>query len=115
MKDEIKEYIDKQKSPQREILNEVARIIMTNLPGCRGKKGWGAVILAGGKFYFAAANDHVKIGFAITGLSQEEADLFQGKGKTMRHVKISSLEDIDAKKLAEMIKLVNKKAVCVPC
>ena len=115
MKDEIKEYIDKQKSPQKEILEEVARIFRTALPGCQGKKAWGAVILAGGKFYIAAAKDHVKIGFAITGLSEEETGLFEGKGITMRHLKIPSLKDVDAKKLTKLIKLVNKRAVCIPC
>ncbi len=115
MKDEVKAYIDKQKSPQKEILEKVRNIFMKTLPSCEAKKAWGVVTFAEKKFYIAAMIDHVNVGFAITGLSQDETELFRGQGKTMRHIEIYSLEEIDPKKLAKLIKLVNKKAVCVPC
>lgn len=56
--------------------------------------------------------NRVNIGFAINGLSKEEIGLFEGSGKTMRHIKIHSLEDIDEKKPVKLIKLVDKKAIC---
>ena len=55
------------------------------------------------------------VGFAINGLSKEEIGLFEGSGKTMRHIKIHSLDDIDTEKLVKLIKLVDKKAICKPC
>ena len=76
---------------------------------------WGAVTFAGGKFYIAAMKNRVHVGFAITGLNKEEISMFEGSGKTMRHVKIPTLEDIDEKKLVKMIKMVDKKAICKPC
>ncbi len=39
----------------------------------------------------------------------------QGSGKTMRHIKINSLKEIDEKKLIELIKLVHKKVSCGSC
>jgi hypothetical protein len=57
----------------------------------------------------------VHVGFAITGLTKEEINLFEGGGKTMRHIKIYSLDEIDEEKLVKLIELVDKKAVCHPC
>ena len=76
---------------------------------------WGVITFAGGKFYLAAMKNRVHVGFAINGLSNEEIDFFEGNGKTMRHIKINAVEDIDEKRLGELILLVNEKATCHPC
>ncbi len=52
------------------------------------------------------------VGFAITGLSKDEMRLFEGTGKTMRHIKIPTIEDVDEEKLVKLIEIVNKKAIC---
>ena len=59
--------------------------------------------------------NRVHVGFAITGLNKEEISLFEGNGKTMRHIKIPTLEKIDEKTLVKLIKIVDKKAICKPC
>jgi len=41
--------------------------------------------------------------------------LFEGKGKTMRHIKIPTLESIDENRLVKLIEMVDKKAICRPC
>jgi hypothetical protein len=112
---EVVEYIDKQESPQKEILKKVRKIFLKTLPKCDEQMKWGVPVYARGKFYIAALKNHVNIGFAINGLSKNEIRLFEGGGKTMRHTKIHSLEDIDERKLVRLIKLVNKKAVCKQC
>ena len=110
----VYEYISKQKSPQKEILQRVRKIFLSTLPSCEEKMMWGAVTYDGGKFYLAAMKNRVHVGFTITGLNQEERDLFEGTGKTMRHIKINSAEDINEKHLVKLIKLVEKKSMCVP-
>ncbi len=115
MDEKVEEYIEKQHSPQKEILKRVRKIFLKTLPGCEEKSAWGVVAFAGGKFYLAAMKNRVHVGFAIRGLDEEEVRLFEGSGKTMRHIKISSLEDIDEKRLAKLIKMVDKKAVCEGC
>jgi len=115
MNKEVEEYIEKQKSPQKEILQKVRKIFQKTLPNCEEKMTWGCVTFAGGKFYIAAMKNRVHIGFTINGLNKEEIGLFEGSGKTMRHIKIHSLEDIDEKKLVKLIKIVDKKAICKPC
>jgi hypothetical protein len=41
-----------------------------------------------------------------------EISLFEGSGKTMRHIKIPTLENIDKNRLVKLIKMVNEKAIC---
>jgi uncharacterized protein YdhG (YjbR/CyaY superfamily) len=114
MDEQVNEYIEKQKSPQKEILQEVREIFQKSLPSFEEKMRWGVPTFTGGKFYIAAMKNRVHVGFAINGLNKDEIDLFEGSGKTMRHIKIPTLEDIDEKKLINLIEMVDKKAICKP-
>ena len=114
MDKKVEEYIEKQQAPQRDILKKVRNLILESLPNCDEKAAWGVVTFAGGKFYLAALKNKVHIGFAINGLRKEEISQFEGSGKTMRHIKIFSLSDIDDEKLIKLIKMVDKKAFCHP-
>ena len=115
MDHQVDEYIEKQKSPQKEILQKVRKIFQKTLPSCEEKMAWGVVTFAGGKFYIAAMKNRVHVGFAVTGLAKDEISLFEGSGKTMRHVKIPALESIDENRLVKLIQLVDKKAICSSC
>lgn len=114
MDEAVKKYIEKQQAPLREILTKVRKLILETLPNSDEKSAWGVVAFAGGKYYMAAIKNKVHVGFAINGLSKEEISLFEGSGKTMRHIKIHSLAEIDQNKLVKLIKLVDEKAVCEP-
>ena len=115
MNNEADAYIEKQKSPQKEILQELRRMFRETLPNCKEEMRWGVVTFGDGKFYVAAMKNRVHVGFAITGLSNEEMSLFEGNGKTMRHIKISTIESIHKKNLPKLIRLVDQKAACKPC
>jgi uncharacterized protein YdhG (YjbR/CyaY superfamily) len=108
-------YIEKQKSPQKEILKRVRKIFQETLPNCEEKMTWGVITYASGKFYIAAMKNRVHVGFAVTGLSEDEISMFEGSGKTMKHIKIPTLESIEKNRLAKMIELVDKKTICKPC
>ena len=115
MDKQVEEYIEKQESPQKEILLKVREIFLKTLPNCEEKKTWGVVVFGNDKFYIGSIKNRVHVGIAINGLDKEEIDLFEGSGKTMRHIKIHSLGDIDEKKLVKLIKLVDQKSICNPC
>jgi hypothetical protein len=115
MDKQVDDYIEKQKSPQKEILQKVRKIFQKTLPKCEEKMAWGVVTFAGGKFYIAAMKNRVHVGFAINGLNKEEVGLFEGSGETMRHIKIPRLENVDEKTLVTLIKMVDKKSICKPC
>jgi hypothetical protein len=112
---QVTEYIEKQKSPQKEILQTLRRIFHETLTSAEEKMRWGAPTFAKGKFYIVALKNHVNVGFAISGLNKDEIGMFEGSGKTMRHVKIHSLEEVNEKKLSNLIELVSKKAICNEC
>jgi len=115
MDEKVKQYIDKQKSPQKEIILSVRKIFFKIIKNCEEKYGWGVIVLCGGKFYIAAMKSRVHVGFSIIGLDKEEITLLEGGGKTMRHIKIPDLASIDEAKLEKLIALVDKKAKCVEC
>ena len=115
MDKQVNEYMEKQKSPQKEILGELRRIFHKSLLNLEEKMRWGVPTFAGGKFYIAAMKNRVHVGFAISGLNKDETSLFEGTGKTMKHIKIQKIEDIDEKKLVDLIELINKKAICSEC
>lgn len=115
MDKKVEKYIEKQSSPQKEILMRLRSILHSTLPDSDEKMRWGVPTFGDGKFYIVALKDHVNLGFAIKGLSKEDIKLFEGTGKTMKHIKIHSLEDIDENKLVELIELVDKKAICKQC
>jgi hypothetical protein len=62
-----------------------------------------------GKYYIVALKDHVNLGFSLENLSKEEKALLEGAGKTMRHIKIRSLKDINEKEIVRLLRIVNKK------
>ena len=103
----VNQYIEKQKSPQREILQKLRKIILRTFPKIKEEMKMGVPWY--GKYYLVALKDHVNIGFCIGGLSEKEQDLFEGKGKMMRHLKVFSLKEIDEKKMIKLLKLVEKK------
>jgi hypothetical protein len=105
MKKEVEQYIEKQKSPQKEICRELRKIIVRAFPDIKEKFKLG-VPWYEGKYYIVALKDHVNLGFSLKGLSREEVALFQGSGKTMKHIKIGSLEDIDEEKIVKLLKIV---------
>ena len=108
----VKSYIAKQKSPQKEIIKKLRRIVFKSFPKMEESFKNG-VPWYEDKYYLVGFKDHVNMGFSVHGLSKKERDLFEGKGKLMRHIKFFNQEDIDEKKVTRLIKLVAKKYV--PC
>ncbi len=110
MNKEVEKYIKKQKSPQKEICQKLREIIIKAYPKIE-EEMWVGVPFYDHRYYFVALKDHVNMGFAINGLSKEEIALFEGNGKTMRHIKIHSVDDIDEKQIVKLMKIA-KKAKC---
>ena len=110
MSKEVSDYIKKQRSPQKEICQRLRKIIKKAFPGIE-ETMWVGVPWYGTRYYIVALKDHVNIGFPIKGLYKKELSLFEGKGKTMRHIKIYSVADIDEKQIVKLLKIA-KKAKC---
>ena len=113
MNKEVSEYIEKQKSPQREICKKLRKILLKTLPKINEQKKLGVAWY--GKYYIVGLKDSVNLGFSVKGLSKKDMDNFKGKGKMMRHLKFKELQEIDEARIVELIKLVDKKAECDEC
>ena len=106
MDEKIREYIDKQKSPQKEICKKLHSIIIKTFPSINNKMKLG-VPMYEDKYYIVALKDHVNLGFSMKGLTKEQIGLFSGSGKTMKVIEINSLKDIDQKKIIKLLKMIN--------
>jgi hypothetical protein len=115
MDEKVDEYINKQKSPQKEICQRLRKIILKTIPEINEEMRAGVPCYGHtkedicGKYYIAALKDHVNLGFTLKGLSQKEIKLFEGTGKTMKHIKVYSLKDLDEQKIVKLINLVKEK------
>ena len=103
----VNDYIEKQKLPQKEICQKLREIILETFPDIEEEMKLG-VPWYEGKYYIVALKGHVNLGFSLKGLSKKEIELFEGGGKTMKHIKIRSLNEIDEKKIVELLKVVKE-------
>jgi len=109
MGNKIDDYLQKQPLPQKEICQELRGLILKTFPDVKEEMKWGVPAFADGRFYIVALKDHVNLGFSSKGLSKEEIALFDGGGKTMRHIQIAGLGDMDKKRITKLLKLVYGK------
>lgn len=103
----VDNYIQKQKSPQKEILIQLRKLIKKTIPNIFEEMKMG-VPWYEGKFYLVALKGHVNWGFAYNNKLGKYEKLLEGKGQYMRHIKFFSLEDINSAELTALIKLVKK-------
>lgn len=114
MDKDVTKYIEKQKSPQKEICQHLRAIIHATFPGITEEMKVGVPCYgvskedACGSFYIAALKDHVNLGFSLKGLSKKQQEFFEGSGKTMKHIKVFSVVDIDEEKIIRLLKMVKK-------
>ena len=101
----VEEYISEPNTSQKEICQILRELILKTFPGIKEEMKYG-VPYYGNKFYIVALKTHVNLGFSIEGLTSEEIKVFEGTGKTTRHIKIKSKEAIDKEKLIKLLKIV---------
>ena len=107
MNKELDDYTEKQKSPQKEICKRLRKIILETFPDIKEEMKLG-VPWYEGKYYIVGLKDHVNLGFSLKGLSKKEIELFKGGGKTMKHIEIRSLNEIDEKEIVKLLKVVKE-------
>jgi hypothetical protein len=110
MSNKVDDYINRQGSPQKEICQHLRSLILKTIPTTKEEMKWGVPAFADGKFYIVALKDHVNLGFSIKGLTKEDMALFDGGGKTMKHIEVDAVENIDEQRITELLKLVAERA-----
>ncbi len=98
-------WIDRQESPQRAILRELRGMIGETAPELEEKVKWSAPWYEGSDnvAYLACQPKYVTFGFC-KGAELRDADgSLEGTGKSMRHVKVRSLDDELRKRLRMLL------------
>ena len=90
MDKKVSEYFDKQKSPQKEICNELRKIVIKVLSNPQEEMKWGVPSYVDGKLYIVALKDHVNFGY-------------NDGSKNMKHIEIKSIDEINQKIIIETI------------
>ena len=107
LSNKVDDYLEKQKSPQKQICQKLRNIILKTFPNIKEEMKLG-VPWYEGRYYMVALKNYVNLGFSLKGLSSQEVRLFEGSGKTMKTIKICSLEEIDEERIVELLKVVKE-------
>ena len=110
MNQKVEKYFDQQTLSNRELLIELRSLIMDTIDDCDEDFKWGVPVYDNGRIYTTALKGRVNIGFVVNGLSEKQISTLEGTGKTMRHIKIATLDDIKKYHVKEIIQLVHKNA-----
>ena len=104
----VHQYFEKTSSPQKEICLKLREIILQVFPDITEAMKSGVPAYADGIFNIRIRQNQINLEFSIAGLTKKQLALFEGSGKTMRHIKICMLDDIDEKKLVKLLKMAGK-------
>jgi len=111
MHKKVSEYFEKQSVEHKQILEQLRELILKTFPGISEDFLWGVPAYDGGRFYLVALKNQVNLGVSIINLEKEEIALFEGSGKTARHIKVFDLLSKEEQaSIIEKLKLVKEKA-----
>src|SRR5690554_6763331 len=107
MNAQVTDYINTAPAEQKEIMEQIRKLIHQNVPGASEEFKWSRPIFKTDKefAYLQANKNHVNLGF-YKGFEKlnDPNRLLEGTGKTMRHIKLRKIEDVDEKLLSEWFK-----------
>jgi hypothetical protein len=109
MHPQVRVYLEKQSPDRRKIMEKLREILIDAVPNLNEKMEYG-VMCYDDLYYIANLPKQINMGFSIIGLTPEEIKLFQGTGKTMRHLKFLDIDSINKEELVKIIRLVHDKA-----
>lgn len=109
MNSEVTDYINKAPKEQQEIMNAIRSLVHQSVNNVTEEFKWSRPIFKLEKdfAYLQANKSHVNLGF-YTGFQKlsDPKGLLEGTGKTMRHIKLRTVKDIDSELLKEWFVIV---------
>ncbi|HOI76831.1 MAG TPA: DUF1801 domain-containing protein [Methanofastidiosum sp.] len=102
---EVSEYINNLPEDKKEIVKALREIILSIDPSLNESLKWKQPVYSnkGDICYIFPTGGHVNLGFYRAIELKDPKKLLQGTGKTMRHIKIKSLEQIDKEYFWELV------------
>ena len=101
----VAEYIDELDGWRAEAVSALRRLVIEAAPHAEESFKWARPVYEhnGPLCYIMAHKNHVNLGFSRGVDLPDNADILEGSGKQMRHVKVTSVEDIDEEVLRGLI------------
>ncbi|HLW38919.1 MAG TPA: DUF1801 domain-containing protein [Brumimicrobium sp.] len=109
---QINDYIEKADTVQSEIMQKVRGLIHQNIPNIKEEFKWNRPIFKTTKdiAYLQANKTHVNLGFYKDFEKLNDPDKkLEGTGKTMRHIKLRKVADVDEEQLSDWFKVLSEK------
>ncbi len=103
----VDKYIEKQKSPQKEICKKLRKIVLKIKPNAKEEiKYRGLVFVIDAKLICGIfiRKNHISVEFSFGARMPDPDNFLEGSGKYRRHIKIFQQEDIKNKKVEYYIK-----------
>ena len=106
MNNQVNEYINNAPKEQKEILETIRLLIHKNVENVTEEFKWSRPVFKSTKAfaYLQTNKNHVNLGFYkdFEKLNDPEGVL-EGTGKTMRHIKLKSISDVNSNRLSEWV------------
>ena len=106
---EITEYIDSAGEDQIPILEELRKLVNDTVINATESIKWSMPVFTGQKnfAYMRYANSHITFGFTLhIDQLKDPGHLLEGEGKTMKHIKITQLDEKLKLQITEWLKQV---------
>lgn len=101
----MEEYVDKLDSPLKEIVNELQKIITNHSPDIKEEIKWNVPTYSINKNIFSIIAHKKHVNFQIfRGAHIKDAQELEGTGKDMRHLKFSTLGEVEEAKVEKYLK-----------
>lgn len=102
----VTEYINNSSTEQVEILKTLRQLIHETISGTTEDIKWGIPVYTKTKIftYLRSTKNHVALGLYNIDRIKDTNGLLEGTGKSMRHLKIAKVEDINEELIKEWLK-----------
>ena len=110
MNQEVTTYIENSAEDHKAILTELRKLIFFIVPNVDEQFKWSRPVYAMNKdfCYLKTTKKYVTIGFFEFNKIETNKDLIEGTGKSMRHIKLSNVKEIEDFQLSKIIEEVLK-------
>lgn len=104
----VSEYIADTNEEQNVILEAIRLLIHQNVENVTEEIKWRMPVFSKEKnfAYIRTAKKHITLGFYNTDKIIDPDNLLEGDGKTLKHIKIRTLEEINHKIISEWLKQI---------
>lgn len=112
MNDDVTACISSAPEPHRAVMEKVRDLLHGCVPGLKESYKWSRPVFGTKKdfAYLQANKAHVSLGFYRFDVLDDPDGLLEGSGKTMRHIKLRNLSDIDEPLLRKWFTILAQSA-----